>query len=131
MESSYVKTGVKPQRVVQVTRVESFSAAHHLHSNCLSAEENKKIFGKCNNPNGHGHNYKVEVTVRGEINQATGMVINLTELKEHMQEAIMKPLDHKNLDKDVPHFANVVRNQDQELQLASYSAPTAVLAEIG
>uniref|UniRef100_UPI00398EFC2F 6-pyruvoyl tetrahydrobiopterin synthase n=1 Tax=Pristiophorus japonicus TaxID=55135 RepID=UPI00398EFC2F len=96
------------KRVVQITRVETFNAAHRLHSNCLSDEENKRIFGKCNNPNGHGHNYKVEVTVRGEVSSRTGMVINLTELKEHLQEAIVKPLDHKNLDKDVPHFANLV-----------------------
>ncbi|XP_048448713.1 6-pyruvoyl tetrahydrobiopterin synthase [Rhincodon typus] len=58
---------LKPTRTALVTRVESFNAAHRLHSNCLSAEENRRIFGKCNNPNGHGHNYKVEVTVRGEV----------------------------------------------------------------
>nr|XP_034995563.1 6-pyruvoyl tetrahydrobiopterin synthase-like isoform X2 [Zootoca vivipara] len=77
-------------------------------SNLLSDEENKKLFGKCNNANGHGHNYKVEVTVRGEIDPTTGMVINLTDLKDYMEEAIMEPLDHKNLDKDVPYFAEVV-----------------------
>uniref|UniRef100_A0A8D0H393 6-pyruvoyl tetrahydrobiopterin synthase n=1 Tax=Sphenodon punctatus TaxID=8508 RepID=A0A8D0H393_SPHPU len=81
---------------------------HFSRSKSLSDEENLKLFGKCNNPNGHGHNYKVVVTVRGEINPTTGMVINLTELKEHMQEAIMEPLDHKNLDKDVTYFADVV-----------------------
>nr|XP_006111334.1 6-pyruvoyl tetrahydrobiopterin synthase-like [Pelodiscus sinensis] len=74
----------------------------------LSDEENLKLFGKCNNPNGHGHNYKVVVTVRGEIDPTSGMVINLTDLKAYMQEAIMEPLDHKNLDKDVPYFADVV-----------------------
>ncbi|NWR89995.1 PTPS synthase, partial [Furnarius figulus] len=78
------------------------------HSKALSDEENLKLFGKCNNPNGHGHNYKVVVTVRGEIDPVSGMVMNLTELKEHMQEAIMEPLDHKNLDQDVPYFAEVV-----------------------
>ncbi|XP_038633057.1 6-pyruvoyl tetrahydrobiopterin synthase [Scyliorhinus canicula] len=108
MEGRELQAPVKANRTVLITRVESFSAAHHLHSNCLNAEENKRIYGKCNNPNGHGHNYKVEVTVRGEVNPLTGMVINITELKEHMQEAIMKPLDHKNLDKDVPYFTNVV-----------------------
>uniref|UniRef100_A0ABM5EQJ9 6-pyruvoyl tetrahydrobiopterin synthase n=1 Tax=Pogona vitticeps TaxID=103695 RepID=A0ABM5EQJ9_9SAUR len=77
-------------------------------SKLLSDEENQKLFGKCNNPNGHGHNYKVEVTVRGEIDPTTGMVINLTDLKDYMEEAIMEPLDHKNLDKDVPYFADVV-----------------------
>ncbi|XP_017943939.2 6-pyruvoyl tetrahydrobiopterin synthase [Manacus vitellinus] len=78
------------------------------HSKSLSDEENLKLFGKCNNPNGHGHNYKVTVTVRGQIDPVSGMVMNLTDLKEYMQEAIMEPLDHKNLDKDVPYFAEVV-----------------------
>nr|XP_042707936.1 6-pyruvoyl tetrahydrobiopterin synthase [Chrysemys picta bellii] len=79
-----------------------------IPSKSLSDEENLKLFGKCNNPNGHGHNYKVVVTVRGEIDPTSGMVINLTALKEYMQEAIMEPLDHKNLDKDVAYFADVV-----------------------
>ncbi|KAM9426552.1 6-pyruvoyl tetrahydrobiopterin synthase [Pholidichthys leucotaenia] len=91
-----------------ISRVESFSACHRLHSIALSDEENKELYGKCNNPNGHGHNYKVEVTVRGKIDPKTGMVMNLTELKKCIEEVIMIPLDHKNLDKDVPHFANVV-----------------------
>ncbi|XP_032084672.1 6-pyruvoyl tetrahydrobiopterin synthase [Thamnophis elegans] len=92
----------------RVSRCAAFSASHRLHSPSLSDEENRKLFGKCNNPNGHGHNYKVEVTVQGEINPLTGMVINLTDLKAYMEEAIMEPLDHKNLDKDVPYFAEVV-----------------------
>ncbi|XP_036428825.1 6-pyruvoyl tetrahydrobiopterin synthase isoform X1 [Colossoma macropomum] len=101
-------TARSAERVGYITRVESFSACHRLHSKSLSDEENKRIFGKCNNPNGHGHNYKVEVTVRGKIDQDTGMVMNLTDLKQYIEEAIMKPLDHKNLDLDVPYFANVV-----------------------
>ncbi|XP_041076867.1 6-pyruvoyl tetrahydrobiopterin synthase [Polyodon spathula] len=95
-------------RIGYVTRVQSFSACHRLHSKSLSDEENKKIFGKCNNPNGHGHNYKVEITVRGKIDPATGMVMNITDLKEYIEMAVMEPLDHKNLDKDVPYFADVV-----------------------
>nr|XP_038023617.1 6-pyruvoyl tetrahydrobiopterin synthase isoform X2 [Anas platyrhynchos] len=116
-------------RLARLSRAVSFSACHRLHSKALSDEENLKLFGKCNNPNGHGHNYKVIVTVRGEIDPVSGMVINLTDLKEYMQEplvccimskimadgtalflqqAIMEPLDHKNLDKDVPYFAEVV-----------------------
>ncbi|XP_027423145.1 6-pyruvoyl tetrahydrobiopterin synthase-like [Bos indicus x Bos taurus] len=86
----------------------SFSATHRLHSKSLSNEENLKLFGKCNNPNGHGHNYKVVVTVHGEVDPVTGMVMNLTDLKKYMEEAIMKPLDHKNLDLDVPYFADIV-----------------------
>ncbi|XP_039206476.1 6-pyruvoyl tetrahydrobiopterin synthase isoform X3 [Crotalus tigris] len=90
----------------------------------LSDEENRKLFGKCNNPNGHGHNYKVEVTVQGEINPLTGMVINLTDLNAYMEEAIMEPLDHKNLDKDVPYFADVVRS----LNCLNYSGKFNVTA---
>ncbi|XP_055509699.1 6-pyruvoyl tetrahydrobiopterin synthase isoform X1 [Leucoraja erinacea] len=108
MEVEAAEKGTGRRRLLRLTRVESFCAAHRLHSNFLSAEDNKRIFGKCNNPNGHGHNYKVEVTVCGEVNPVTGMVMNITELKEHMQEVIMKQLDHKNLDKDVPFFANNV-----------------------
>ncbi|KAG5854325.1 6-pyruvoyl tetrahydrobiopterin synthase [Anguilla rostrata] len=96
------------ERIACITRVQSFSACHRLHSKSLSDEENRKIFGKCDNPNGHGHNYKVEVTIRGKIDPITGMVMNLTDLKKYMEEAIMTPLDHKNLDKDVPYFADVV-----------------------
>ncbi|OBS83088.1 hypothetical protein A6R68_22926 [Neotoma lepida] len=77
------------RRRARLSRLVSFSASHRLHSPSLSDEENLKVFGKCNNPNGHGHNYKVVVTVHGE-------------------EAIMKPLDHRNLDLDVPYFADVV-----------------------
>ncbi|XP_032816923.2 6-pyruvoyl tetrahydrobiopterin synthase isoform X3 [Petromyzon marinus] len=94
-------------RIARVTRLESFSASHRLHSPLLSDDENLKIFGKCNNQNGHGHNYKVEVTVRGKIDHATGMVMNIVDLKEAMQRAIMNPMDHKNLDKDVPYFKDV------------------------
>ncbi|XP_030257074.1 6-pyruvoyl tetrahydrobiopterin synthase [Sparus aurata] len=96
------------ERVGYITRVQSFSACHRLHSIHLSDEENKRVYGKCNNPNGHGHNYKVEVTVRGKIDRLTGMVMNLTDLKKYIEDVIMTPLDHKNLDKDVPYFASVV-----------------------
>ncbi|XP_046888291.1 6-pyruvoyl tetrahydrobiopterin synthase [Hypomesus transpacificus] len=96
------------ERIGYITRVQSFSACHRLHSKCLSDEDNKRVFGKCNNPNGHGHNYKVEVTVRGKIDRHTGMVMNLTDLKKYIEEVIMIPLDHKNLDRDVPYFSDVV-----------------------
>ncbi|NWI08199.1 PTPS synthase, partial [Crypturellus soui] len=72
-------------------------------STALSDQENAELFGKCNNPHGHGHNYRGK-----QIDPVSGMVLNLTDLKEYMQEAIMEPLDHKNLDKDVPYFAEVV-----------------------
>ncbi|XP_070783198.1 6-pyruvoyl tetrahydrobiopterin synthase [Enoplosus armatus] len=101
-------SGSAEERIGYITRVESFSASHRLHSIHLSDEENKRVYGKCNNPNGHGHNYKVEVTVHGKIDRLTGMVMNLTDLKKCIEDVIMTTLDHKNLDKDVPYFANVV-----------------------
>ena len=70
----------------------------------MSDEENREIYGKCNNENGHGHNYSVEVRLRGHVDHKTGMVMNLMDLKAIIERCIMKPLDHKNLDKDVPYF---------------------------
>ncbi|MEI7553699.1 6-carboxytetrahydropterin synthase [Candidatus Chlorohelix sp.] len=93
--------------VVYLTRRATFSSAHRLHSPELSAEENRLIFGKCNNPNGHGHNYTLEVTVRGEINPVTGMVLNLTELKKAMEETVIAEVDHKHLNLDVPIFREI------------------------
>ncbi|XP_058451554.1 6-pyruvoyl tetrahydrobiopterin synthase [Malaya genurostris] len=93
--------------MVYLTRKECFSACHRLHSPFLSEELNRQVYGKCNNPNGHGHNYTVEVTVRGPVDTKTGMVMNITDLKQYMDQTIMKKLDHLNLDKDVPYFKNL------------------------
>ena len=95
-------------RVAYISRTESFSSCHRLHSKQYSEDENKKIYGKCNNPNGHGHNYKVDVILKGPIDPTSGMVINISDLKIYMQKAIMDPLDHKNLDLDVPYFQDIV-----------------------
>ncbi|XP_045594407.1 6-pyruvoyl tetrahydrobiopterin synthase [Procambarus clarkii] len=94
----------KKKPIAFVTRVESFSACHRLHSKLLSDAENMKIFGKCNNPNGHGHNYKVEVTVCGPVDAVTGMVMNVTDLKTIINTVVMDTMDHKHLDQDVPKF---------------------------
>jgi len=94
--------------IAYLTRREHFSACHRLYSQSLTEEENLKIYSKCANPNGHGHNYFVEVTVKGPVDPVTGMVMNITDIKQVMDEAIMKPLDHKCIDKDVPYFKNVV-----------------------
>lgn len=89
--------------IAYITRKESFSASHRLHNPSLSEEENRSIFGKCNNKNGHGHNYAVKITVCGPVDPITGMVMNLTDLKKHIN-SVLEPLDHKNLDLDVPYF---------------------------
>ncbi len=91
-----------------VTRRMAFSASHRLHNAELSAEENLSVFGKCNNPNGHGHNFTVEVTVAGGIDPRTGMVFNLRALKDVMVEVIEQGLDHKNLNSDVPVLKGVI-----------------------
>ncbi|KAJ3019805.1 hypothetical protein HKX48_001732 [Thoreauomyces humboldtii] len=90
--------------VVYLSRQEHFSAAHRLHAPKLNDQENLALYGKCNSKNGHGHNYKVEVIVKGQLDQVTGMVLNITELKECMKVAVMDVMDHKNLDLDVPYF---------------------------
>lgn len=90
--------------LVYLTRIESFSASHRLHSLKLTPDENLIVFGKCNNPNGHGHNYKVEVTILGPVDPITGMVMNIADLKLLINETIMLNLDHKNIDEDVEYF---------------------------
>eukprot|EP01135_Chromosphaera_perkinsii_P010826 Nk52_evm21s2241 gene=Nk52_evmTU21s2241 len=91
-----------------IGRVEHFCAAHRLHSSLLSDEENLALYGKCNNPNFHGHNYNVEVIVKGEIDVKTGMVMNITDLKAIVKREILDVLDHKNIDLDVPYFKDKV-----------------------
>ena len=98
--------------VAYLTRKVSICASHRLNSNNLTDEENRKIYGKCNNPNGHGHNYTFEVTVKGSIDPKTGFVINMCTLKEYMCQAIVEPLDHKCIDKDVGYFENVVSSTE-------------------
>lgn len=85
---------------VYLTRRETFAAAHRLFKPGLSDEENLKIFGKCSNPNWHGHNYTLEVTVVGQVNPDTGFVIDIKKLKEIMHEFVISKVDHKNLNID-------------------------------
>lgn len=90
--------------IVELTRRMQISSCHRLHSPHLSDEENKKIYGKCNHVNGHGHNYEIQVTVRGQLDEKTGMVMNIQDLNAAMKKSIMDTIDHKNLDKDVEFF---------------------------
>jgi 6-pyruvoyltetrahydropterin/6-carboxytetrahydropterin synthase len=83
------------------------SASHRLHVDSLSAEENRAAYGKCNNPNGHGHNYVIEVLVGGPVQQETGMVVNLATLDEIVQTIVLERFDHTNLNLD-PLFVNQV-----------------------
>ena len=85
-----------------------FSAAHRLALPELSFEENCEIYGKCARPNGHGHNYHLEVTVTGEVDARTGMIVDLVALQSLVDEVVLEPLDHTFLNKDIPYFAEVV-----------------------
>ena len=85
-----------------------FSAAHRLALNHLSYEENCEIYGKCARPNGHGHNYRVEVTVKGEVDKRTGMIVDLVALQNAIDRHVIEPFDHTFLNKDVPYFMQVV-----------------------
>ncbi|XP_077258265.1 6-pyruvoyl tetrahydrobiopterin synthase purple [Temnothorax americanus] len=94
--------------IAYLTRKAQISCCHRLNSLSLSDEENKRVFGKCNNEHGHGHNYTVEVTVRGPVDSSTGMVMNLEDLKDCMQKVLMDQMDHKNIDKQVDYFRDTV-----------------------
>lgn len=89
---------------VNLTRGYQFSAAHRLHSNAMSDEENYQVFGKCNNPYGHGHNYELEVTVSGTPDRRTGMIIDLSQLDRIVNEEVIDKFDHKHLNQEVPPF---------------------------
>ncbi|OMH84449.1 6-pyruvoyl tetrahydrobiopterin synthase [Zancudomyces culisetae] len=95
-----------------ITRKETFCAAHRLHSPALSIAENIELYQKCNNPNSHGHNYTLFVTLRGEINPLTGMVANIAELKRIIQVHVLDLVDHKNLDLDVEYFRGKASAKD-------------------
>ncbi|HVO74461.1 MAG TPA: 6-carboxytetrahydropterin synthase [Ignavibacteriaceae bacterium] len=94
--------------MVYVTRRETFSAAHRLFNPKYSDDENERIFGKCSNPNWHGHNYVLEVVVAGTPDPETGFVLNLSDLKEIIREFILDKVDHKNLNTETPFMKGII-----------------------
>lgn len=90
---------------VYLTRKVEFAASHFYYDPELSPEENQRLFGKCANQNGHGHNYLLEVTVRGTPDARTGMVLDLKELKHLLEREVMEVMDHRFLNHEVPAFA--------------------------
>jgi 6-pyruvoyltetrahydropterin/6-carboxytetrahydropterin synthase len=91
-----------------VTAKLTFSAAHRLHNPKFDAEWNRRIYDKCDNPKGHGHNYTLEVSVEGTIDPDTGMVIDLKKLKDIMRSAVIDRVDHTNLNEDVDFLRDVI-----------------------
>ena len=92
---------------ITISRKAHFNAAHRLYRKDWSFEQNNAVFGKCNNPNFHGHNYELIVSVTGKINPETGYVMDVKELSDLILEEVEKPFDHKNLNLDVPEFENL------------------------
>jgi len=93
---------------IELGRRYRFSASHRLHTSQLSEEENSRIFGKCNYPHGHGHNYVVEVNISGDVDPATGMIANLAELDAFVERQVLEDFDHKSFNEDVPVFRDKV-----------------------
>ena len=125
---------------VTVSRKAHFNAAHRLYRKDWSMEKNQEVFGKCNNPNFHGHNYELIVSVTGEVDAATGYVIDTKILSDLIKEHIEEAFDHKNLNEDVPEFkdlnptaeyiAYIIWNKlrvlitaDKELEITLYETP--------
>ena len=93
---------------VTVTRRVRFNAAHRVHNPALGEDENNRLFGKCNNPNWHGHNYTLDVSVEGETDPKTGYVFDLAKLKEVVQKEITDVVDHRNFNLDVPFMKDII-----------------------
>lgn len=94
--------------MILLTRKAEFSASHFYWNDRWSEEENRRVFGKCANRNGHGHNYTVEVTVAGDVNPVTGFVVDLKQLKDVMEREVLSAYDHRHLNLEVPEFRDAL-----------------------
>lgn len=118
---------------IELGRRYRFAASHRLHSEQLSEEENNRVYGKCNNPYGHGHNYTVEVRFSGLVDPATGMIANLADLDAFVNERVIEPFDHRSLQDEVAAFRNVVpttENLCKEIFARLKSFPRAKLEAV-
>lgn len=93
---------------IELGRRYRFAASHRLHNAQLSAAENERVYGKCNNPHGHGHNYTLEIRVSGRVDPATGMIANLADLDGFVQREVLDVFDHRSLNEDVAAFREAV-----------------------
>ncbi len=93
---------------VHLTRRYGFAASHRLHSSALTDEENRETYGKCDNPHGHGHNYEVELTVRGTVDPVTGRVVDLGLLDELAESQVLAPFRYRNLNEEIAVFRTIV-----------------------
>jgi 6-pyruvoyltetrahydropterin/6-carboxytetrahydropterin synthase len=117
--------------MVYLTRKCEFSSSHYYHNPEFSPEENRRIFGKCNNPNGHGHNYTLELTVKGEVDPGTGFVVDLRELKEVMEKEVMEVFDHRHMNLEVPEFRSLIpTTENVAIAIWNRLAPKLKVAKI-
>ena len=91
-----------------LSRRYSFAASHRLHSSSFSEAENQRLYGKCNNPYGHGHNYTLEVTLTGPVNEKTGMIANLTDLDAFVKQRVLDDFDHRSINDEIAAFRTKV-----------------------
>lgn len=94
--------------MILLTRRAEFSASHYYRVDAWTEEENRRVFGKCANRNGHGHNYTLEVTVAGEVDPVTGFVVDLKQLKDAMEREVLSAYDHRHLNLEAPEFRETV-----------------------
>lgn len=113
--------------IVTVTRRLRFNAAHRVHNPALSDAENAALFGKCNNPNGHGHNYVLEVSVTGPIDERTGYVIDLAHLREAVNRRVIDKIDHRHLNLDVD-FMRGINPTSENIVVACWHAIAPIVA---
>jgi 6-pyruvoyltetrahydropterin/6-carboxytetrahydropterin synthase len=118
---------------ISLTRRYTFAASHRLHSAKLSEEENRRVYDKCNNPYGHGHNYILEVTMTGPVDKATGMITNLGDLDPFVQSEVIDAFDHKYLNEEIPEFQALVpttENVCREIYRRLKKYPSAQLERV-
>lgn len=103
---------------MRLTRVYRFSASHRLHAEPLSNTENQELYGKCNNPYGHGHDYVLHVTVQGSPDPGTGRIVNPGALDRYVNDRVLKVFDHKDMNADVPDFRGVPTTENVATEIA-------------
>jgi 6-pyruvoyltetrahydropterin/6-carboxytetrahydropterin synthase len=103
--------------MIRLTRRYGFCASHRLHSDALTEEANRELYGKCNNPHGHGHNYSLEITVAGTLAGNTGVLMRPGDLDAFVEEYILREMDHRHLNADVPEFSALVPTSENLAQV--------------
>lgn len=105
--------------LVRLTRRYRFSASHRLHSPALSDDENRSVYGKCNNPYGHGHDYVMDITIRGEMDPLLGRLMSVEQLDGFVRRTILEPMGHRDLNSEVPEFATLVPTTENLARVAA------------